>query len=299
MEPSKSHNSFYLFCFCFAFLLLPIYGDAQVRGGYTTYPEIFRTAEKINGTYIPQNIKDAVKCLDKILDEEDKAEFGICEDDILGENERWLRNYWHFWQNSRIACYIRDITGIWMPEDMSGIIVEAYHSWRAHKGIGLKKIKERYRKNLPNPERKKRMEEMENMGLDAYWGEKERRERDALIRKRHPEPGLEEGAKLYYIFPFGCSTKEEERILQETGSYENIAEGVITEIQYFPKRMKVKLTKSTSKYGIIIFDGNGMFDNLHNNRNFKQLKLKNRNIYLLKVGNEFWFPFKECWKPYK
>lgn len=61
----------------------------------------------------------------------------------------------------------------------------------------------------------------------------------------------------------------------------------------------VKLTKSTSRHGIIVFDENGNFDNLKNSRDFKKLNIKSRSTYLLPVGNEFWFPIKGAWEPYK
>lgn len=283
-----------LTCIISTFLTFNAY--AQVRGGYTTPIEIFRQAEKINGHYIPKDLEDAVRCLDSLLTDEEKSAFGI--DDIVDQNGMWLRNRWVLWFNSRLAVYLKSI-GINHPEDMSMVIEDAYHNWRKNKDIGLEKIKEEYKICIRSKELQKKLERFENMGLDALWDDRELEHFGNRWRPKFEKEGLRVGTRLYWLFPHGCSTKKEERILHKTGSYENIAEGVITEIQYFPPRIKVKLTKSTSRHGIIIFDENGRFDNLKNSRDFKRFNIKSRSIYLLPVGNEFWFSLKGAWEPYK
>ncbi|MBP5391832.1 MAG: hypothetical protein J6Y40_07130 [Bacteroidales bacterium] len=281
---------------CIISTFLTFNAQAQVRGGYTTYTEIYRQAERINGHYIPKDLEDAVKHLDSLLTDEEKSAFGW--DDIVDQHGMWIREHWYLWSNSRLAVYFKSI-GVRHPESMSWVLEDAYHNWRKDKDIRLEEIKERYKKMILPEYLKKDFERFENMGLENRWDDSEMERFGKRWRPRFEKEGLRVGTRLYWIFPHGCSTKKEERILHKTGSYENIAEGVITEIQYYPPKIKVKLTKSTSRHGIIVFDENGNFDNLKNSRDFKKLNIKSRSIYLLPVGNEFWFSLKGAWEPYK
>jgi|GEM_PF-1922559 len=272
-----------------------IYSNAQTKEGFTTDIEIYRQAERINGHYIPKDLEDAVRCLDSLLTDEEKPVFG--QDDVIDMSGMWLRNQWLLWWSSRLAVYMKSI-GVRHPEDMSMVIEDAYINWRKHKDIGLDEIKERYKRFILPEELKKKYERFENMGLSNPWDDKELEYNGNRYRPLFEKEGLEVGTRLYYIFPHGFTTEKEETILRRTGSYKNLAEGVITEIQYFPPRIKVKLVKSTSRYGIIVFDENGPFDNLHNTRDFKKFNVKSRNIYLLEKGKEFWFSLKGSWEKY-
>ncbi|MBQ1885662.1 MAG: hypothetical protein II157_00485, partial [Bacteroidales bacterium] len=226
---------------------------------------------------------------------EEKPVFG--QDDDIDVSGMWLRDRWLLWWSSRLAVYMKSI-GVRHPEDMSMVIEDAYINWRKHKDIGLDEIKERYKRFILPEELKKKYERFENMGLSNLWDDKELEYQGNRNRPKFEKEGLEVGTRLYYIFPRGFTTEKEETILRRTGSYKNLAEGIITEIQYFPPKIKVKLVKSTSRYGIIVFDENGPFDNLHNTRDFKNFNVKSRNIYLLEKGKEFWFSLKGNWEKY-
>lgn len=269
--------------------------NAQTKEGFTTHIEIYRQAERINGHYIPKDLEDAVRCLDSLLTDEEKPVFG--QDDVIDVSGMWLRDRWLLWWSSRLAVYMKSI-GVRHPEDMSMVIEDAYINWRKHKDIGLDEIKERYKRFILPEELKKKYERFENMGLSNLWDDKELEYQGNRNRPIFEKEGLEVGTRLYYIFPHGFTTEKEETILRRTGSYKNLAEGIITEIQYFPPKIKVKLVKSTSRYGIIVFDENGRFDNLHNTRDFKNFNVKSRNIYLLEKGKEFWFSLKGNWEKY-
>ena len=269
--------------------------NAQTKEGFTTHIEIYRQAERINGHYIPKDLEDAVRCLDSLLTDEEKPVFG--QDDVIDVSGMWLRDRWLLWWSSRLAVYMKSI-GVRHPEDMSMVIEDAYINWRKHKDIGLDEIKERYKRFILPEELKKKYERFENMGLSNLWDDKELEYQGNRNRPKFEKEGLEVGTRLYYIFPHGFTTEKEETILRRTGSYKNLAEGIITEIQYFPPKIKVKLVKSTSRYGIIVFDENGRFDNLHNTRDFKNFNVKSRNIYLLEKGKEFWFSLKGNWEKY-
>lgn len=276
-------------------IVFVICSKAQTKEGFTTLIEIFRQAERINGHYIPKDLEDAVICLDSLLTDEEKAVFGY--DDIIDQNGMWLRNRWLLWWNSRLAVYMKSI-GVRDPEEMSWVIQNAYHNWRKNKDIGLESIKEENKNRILPEDLKKKYEKFENMGLSNLWDDRELEYHGNRNRPMFEKEGLKVGTRLYYIFPFGCTTEKEESVLHRTGSYKNMTEGIITEIQYFPPMIKVKLTKSTSRHGIIVFDENGSFDNLYKSRDFKNFNVKSRDIYLLEKGKEFWFSLKGAWEVY-
>jgi len=79
-------------------------------------------------SYIPQNIEEAIMQLDKLLPDsakirlKNKYEIGLQHFGI----GLWMRNNWGLWAGSRLARYF-DSCGARHPDDMSGIILTAYH----------------------------------------------------------------------------------------------------------------------------------------------------------------------------
>lgn len=65
-----------------------------------------------------------------------------------------------------------------------------------------------------------------------------------------------------------------------------------------PLRLKVKLIKSTSPYGIILFDKYPNYDNLNNSRDFTKYNIFDKSVYFMKPGEEIWFTLKGHWEPY-
>jgi hypothetical protein len=81
--------------------------------------------------YIPKDIEDAFKELDRMLTREFRDYFAKCPiSDTLKYHfglGMWLRNNWGMWSGDRLASYFASI-GIFHPDDMSGIILDSY--WR-------------------------------------------------------------------------------------------------------------------------------------------------------------------------
>jgi len=275
-------------------LLSVLHIDAQRRRQkISDVNELLYTAEYINGKYIPKDMKDAFKTLDTMLTNEERNNLFLNYSDFSG---MYLRNEWGLWSDSRLARYFKNELYIRHPDDMSMEIILAYAKWLKHEDIGLKELK-RKNKARYSKELLEKLAEFEKIGLNQILDEEEL-ERFTEREKKRLAKGPFVGDIVYFIFPKGCSTKEEEEILHKNGSYEGIADGVITDIRYYPLRLKVKLIKSTSPYGIILFDKYPNFDNLNNSRDFTKYNIFDKSVYFMKPGEEIWFTLKGHWEPY-
>jgi len=98
--------------------------------------------EKQDWSHVPKTLEEAMIVLDNELPEETKQEFR----DYTPSNTKLslngtelpehfncyiiasmgMRNYWGLWQDSPLAYYFRE-RGIWMADDMSGVISTAYY----------------------------------------------------------------------------------------------------------------------------------------------------------------------------
>jgi hypothetical protein len=101
----------------------------------------FSNKDTLEGEYIPKDIDDCMRELDKAWSEEFKQKFQNHELDELTEFEigRTLRNSWGLWSHSRLAKYFEQY-GILNPDDISPIILTCYE--RHFKGNPLEFDKE-------------------------------------------------------------------------------------------------------------------------------------------------------------
>ena len=80
--------------------------------------------DTFNGEYIPIDLEDAHKQLDKILDDSTKIAVKNGEDSHFGIG-LWMRNNWGLWAGTRFSCYFRK-KGLKHPDYISGYIIETY-----------------------------------------------------------------------------------------------------------------------------------------------------------------------------
>lgn len=99
-------------------------------------------ADSLRGIYIPEDLKDCFKSLDKIYPDSVKIEIAtITESEYSSRNHlfgigMWMRNNWQLWGGSRLSKYFNQI-GIYHPDDMSGIIMDSYHRYLKNEEIRL------------------------------------------------------------------------------------------------------------------------------------------------------------------
>lgn len=98
--------------------------------------------EKLFGVYIPKNLEDALKELDKKIAPEYKErikalpEERVCEvlHNRLGS---WMIINWGFYEGSRFSHYLRS-AGVTFPDDMADFVLLAYHRRLNGKPIEIK-----------------------------------------------------------------------------------------------------------------------------------------------------------------
>jgi hypothetical protein len=97
----------------------------------------------------PDNLDECLEALPKLLGKTDTAIFkNTPENEIpfryhsgLG---RWIRNQWGLWQSSRLAVHFKSM-GITHADDMSGIILHAWHRTLNNKPVEVEKLVRLYK----------------------------------------------------------------------------------------------------------------------------------------------------------
>ena len=122
---------------------------AQVKEeGPPDSPEEFeaRYAERIKqthlfGVYIPQDLEDAFRELERLTPEESKASFGKAPEDVVTRKlffslGRWMDHNWGLTEGSRLAEWLRQ-QGIFVPDDMIRVLIVSWHRRSNDKPVDL------------------------------------------------------------------------------------------------------------------------------------------------------------------
>jgi hypothetical protein len=124
------------------------------------------TEAKKEEAYIPENLEDCFRELDKNLRPEDieKIRQGeITPSDMHFGLGMGLRNGWRLWGGSRLAKYFNGI-GIMHPDDMSGVILESYVRYLKKEPIKLDEQVAFYKKYWEESEKERKAQEAEEKG---------------------------------------------------------------------------------------------------------------------------------------
>lgn len=112
-------------------------GVAQTKGPPSTPSEIEKEYQKrvqkdsIAGVYIPKDVPDAFRQLDKLIDAPSKAKFkAYPEEEVkvygLKSLGKWITLNWSFYEGSRLAAKLKSM-GIYHPDDMAQFLVIGYY----------------------------------------------------------------------------------------------------------------------------------------------------------------------------
>ncbi len=118
-------------------LLLPSLLIAQSSGPPSTKEEYEREYAKrikkeyLYGVYIPKDMGDAFRQLDKLTDAESRKKFlSLSEEDawrkLFFSLGRWIAHNWGFYGGSRFSHYLRGM-GLTHPDDMVRFVIVMYH----------------------------------------------------------------------------------------------------------------------------------------------------------------------------
>lgn len=106
------------------------------------------------GVYIPKDLMDAFRELDKKTDENSRMKFkNLTEDDaerkLFFSLGRWIWSNWSFYEGSRLSHWFKE-AGITYPDDMTKIILIAYHRKLNAKDIDFKGLAIRFKAQRRN-----------------------------------------------------------------------------------------------------------------------------------------------------
>ena len=256
------------------------------------YDEIYSTTGMIDGVYIPENVKDAMKELDRMVSDEDKELLRTKADglDLHFGFGMWLRNDWGLWGNSRIYTYLINKGCCYHPDDASSYLIYRYLDY-----LHGKKVTEPEKKKMSKESRDriKELRKSTGKGNPDFW---KYNYGSTDYKKSMVGKGLKKGAALKFKYPFGFTTPEEESKYKSQGGGTAVCEGVITDVNYEWGYIKVRLTKTVSPYGIIVFDGTQKpVGQKYIEADYKRLSRKGENRYFMKEGEEMWFFFRDSY----
>ncbi len=98
----------------------------------------------LNGQYIPSDLNDAFKELDKLTDAASRRRFGaLTENDaqhkVFFSLGRWMVVNWAFYEGSRFSVYLRE-GGLKHPDDMTSFMLIEYHRYLNKKPLATKEL---------------------------------------------------------------------------------------------------------------------------------------------------------------
>ncbi len=104
---------------------------------------------KLLDVYIPVDIMDAFRELDKKIDAQSKEKFLAMSEEqaehkLFFSLGRWITYNWQLTDGSRLSHWFKE-GGVSFPEDMTMIVVIAYHRKLNKKDINFKQLVERFK----------------------------------------------------------------------------------------------------------------------------------------------------------
>jgi hypothetical protein len=97
----------------------------------------------------PDTLDECIAALPKVMGKTDTLIFKNTPEDQIPFSYhdglgRWIRNKWGLWQNSRLAGEFKNM-GITHADDMSGIILRAWHRSLNNKPVEPQKLAQLYK----------------------------------------------------------------------------------------------------------------------------------------------------------
>lgn len=131
--------------------------------------------EKLDGMYIPRDLYDAFRELDKLMDEDSKKMFMAFADEEVDRKTHgslgvWLEHKWSMSEGSRLSEYFRKMR---VPhyDYMIGIILTSYHRHLHGKDLKIEEQVLHFRKLWNKKQKKKATDLLERGTLQEGGGE--------------------------------------------------------------------------------------------------------------------------------
>ncbi len=103
---------------------------------------------KLDDIYIPLDLYDCFRQLDKLMEDEVKERFIAFSDEEVdarthGSLGLWIDHKWSLTNGSRLSAYFRKM-GIPHPQYMVGMIIQTYHRHLNKRDLGVKELVKKY-----------------------------------------------------------------------------------------------------------------------------------------------------------
>ena len=200
---------------------------------------------------------------------------------------------WGFWGGSRLQKYFND-RKVFNPDYMSYLILKAYYETKLK---GMTYSPEEL--IVPDFDSDPTIVNEDNLPQEQL---ERRKKQIAETKKKMRKDGFAKGKIVYFQFPYGCSTLEEEDTYLDADSCKPLPRGRITDIAidgyYLEPKIKVKLLSTISPYGIIVFDGDvaPKYYIKNDERDFDSFTIYSPNRFYMQKGDELWFDLdSHCW----
>ncbi|NUY82705.1 hypothetical protein HUK80_17515 [Flavobacterium sp. MAH-1] len=244
----------------------------KLEAKWNVEDEVRYTTDSLRGHYIPKNLEDSFKSLDRIYSDSIKVEITkLSEDEYISGNYRfgiglWMRNNWQLWGGSRLSKFFRD-NGINHPESMSVVLLESYHRYLNHQDLKFQEQKETYLK----------YEEEEKI-------RQQKRLEEELSQKKKDFDELKIGDILEFNYKYQFSSEEQESKWMDDSC---IAKGILIEKNEKLLTIKVQVTEACGKRGIVIYSNDD--HHIFNKKKKRLTSPEKREIEYLKEKEAAWF----------
>lgn len=103
---------------------------------------------KLNDFYIPLDLYDCFRQLDKLMEDEVRVRFMEFSDEEVdarthGSLGIWIDHKWQLTDGSRLSAYFNKM-GIPHPQYMVGLIIQTYHRYLHKRDLGVKELRAKY-----------------------------------------------------------------------------------------------------------------------------------------------------------
>jgi len=140
-------NRFSLLC-CFLSLSVFALGQSE-PSSEDTYKQRIRQ-QKIGQHYIPADLIDAMKTLDRITPEDSKESYAAQSEDLVVERlffsfGRWLAINWGMYDGSRFSLYLQSL-GVDQPDGQKELVMRAFHRHLNGQDLDVRDLVTRYKR---------------------------------------------------------------------------------------------------------------------------------------------------------
>lgn len=226
------------------------------------------TTDTLRGHYIPKDIEDCFKRLDRMFKDSDKVKAkAMTEDEFTGEYYMGLgfrlMGWWWLGGGSRISVYFNKL-GVTNNESMAGIILDSYYRHLKGKPIDLEGLVKKDK---------------------AFWADSQKKR---LEEQKKEFDTYKIGDTLEFKYNHGYVSKQQEANWMNNRCK---AKGVVLARDTANLWIKVKIIESCDRKGLIVYDRKDSYS--YDKKLKRWVKFKKHKIKKAYNDDELWFLYSD------